>query len=67
MVHSIKSLVERQWTVKVVHVYGERNRVVDAIANSATGLPLGVHAGVDPSLLVQHVLLEDAQRRAIPR
>jgi len=38
-----KELLERNWFVKVSHVYREANFVANSVANFAHTLPLGIH------------------------
>ncbi|PKI44606.1 hypothetical protein CRG98_034961 [Punica granatum] len=39
----IRSLIQRDWTVVIQHVYGKGNMCDDCLANHALSLPFGIH------------------------
>ncbi|CAN0841340.1 hypothetical protein LINGRAHAP2_LOCUS3234 [Linum grandiflorum] len=45
-------MLDRDWLIKVEHIYSEGNRVADYLATLGHNLPLGVHSisVVDPTL-----------------
>ncbi|CAN1751084.1 Putative ribonuclease H protein At1g65750 [Linum perenne] len=43
IIHQIRRLLERNWTVEIYHIYRERNRVADLLAHHGHGLNFGPH------------------------
>ncbi|CAA7016724.1 unnamed protein product [Microthlaspi erraticum] len=52
--------VQRDWIVRVVHVYREANRVADGLANHAFSLSLGFHFFPSSPFDILELVKEDA-------
>ncbi|CAN0915234.1 Putative ribonuclease H protein At1g65750 [Linum grandiflorum] len=68
-VASFREVLDRNWLIKVEHIYREGNRAVDYLAGHGHSLPLGVHS-ISPgnptlSLHILYELLEVFQSRLI--
>ncbi|CAN1155704.1 hypothetical protein LINPERHAP2_LOCUS20557, partial [Linum perenne] len=55
----IRQLIERDWTVKVTHIYRERTRVADLLAHLGHDLSLGSHFNFVCSSEIERAIYSD--------
>ncbi|CAN1137912.1 Putative ribonuclease H protein At1g65750 [Linum perenne] len=63
----IRQLIDRDWTVKVTHIYRERNRVADLLAHHGHDLSLGSHFNFVCSSAIERAISSDIVGVCFPR
>ena len=59
VIQSVRDLIYRPWTVKIMHVFGEGNKAADALAALGHPQHLGVIFYSSPPLSIGTILRED--------
>ena len=59
LIQEIKCLLQRSWTVEIVHVFREANKCADHLASLASAHPVGVHTLQVPPDSVKSLLFYD--------
>lgn len=67
LVIGIRNLLNRDWIVRCNHIYRERNRCADQLANDAASLPLGVHFFQEPIHGILNTIIDDLAGVCFPR
>ena len=67
LIDKVKQIIDRNWTVRIVHVYREANRAADLMASKGHSLSLGLHVYCIPPMDLKAVLDEDCRGVALPR
>ena len=67
LTRDINKLLNKEWEVKIAHIYRKGNRCTDAIANHVFSLPQGLNILEDLPDDVKKILLQDIVGVSFPR